>query len=1215
MLLNYCSRHLEDHTYVLPQHKYMYLRVLPYILSLTASDTVQIFKGIKDKQFKLERYGKLIKRSPVIPVFGDVSIIQVMTMQTCAGFNLQEHASIFGGQRAIDDPKYASEYLLTNHLDDVRSEQIDFISFWTLQMDVVRGHMKERKPYNRDMATKIIDAINRGFRLLATWTAQVHEQTAWKYAKPPDADSGISIQEGSMEYERLVRQNYSRPERFALVEYLATIKSVASAMAECSSLLAGWIRLYVHDITQDFIQNGMEPMIRRAMKKKRKTALAALNQVQSIAADWLNNTPVEVNPKKKPKKGERISYNLRPAGITPTQLHLIRGILYSTSHEDAPGMQGGVFSDKDFKGKHVTVIKEWMNASFAFPYLLNYTGTLSAVSDLGSLWYREFFLDLGKCIQFPIDSSLPWIITNEILNERNSSLMESIFYPLDLYNDAANIALHDMKQQFLFDEIEAELNLAFDQLVFKLSDQIYTHFKTVASCLILDKPYKKQLDNVLKGGNRFIPPKSRYEAILKQRHLQLLGRSIDLNLLITQRLRNLLRENIDMALQRFESGNICHITDLEHLLSQIKLTHKLISEHVEIDSYDAIFNEVNDSTSLVSFHGRIVIHALGELVNDLFPNYIYNGTTQRFVQAPYTFTDPVERASSKFATSSNYLYGTKHLNIAYQYMTELTKGFCGLPHITALFRLLGPDNFPVVVEECIGYIETVLTTQLQPYFSVLLQGLPQSTKLPGFEYGTEGCFGYFELRLGDVLTYSDVKSEVCQSLRAVGNALIFLNLAEVVMSQHEGQTFIQAAPFLGCQPTADGKGEQTNKFYSDPTQNLVTAMRKFGTDLGQLAKAPSSLRDLVITAERADKVYRPTDKNLSVFKHALERVNKCIDSVRTEWQGGDLCKPNQDSPFMVDNSREFYRLWSTLQFLFCLPNPADEYTNMELFGEGFGWAGCIIIYLLGQEHRFNTFDFAYHVVNVEDSTARETFDPTMKKFIENARKIRDQNSSVFNILRAFLKPSRGAIYTFHPPANLKGTSVVHETNLTGASPSLERPAQPVRRISRSQPNAPQVQTSSPAPAAAPAAPAPAPAAPAPAPPAPAPAPPAPAPPAPAAAPPAPAGSAPLPPPGGPPPAPPPGPPPGGPPAPPPGPPPGGPPAPPPGPPPGGPPAPPPGPPPGGPPAPPPGPPPGGAPPPPPPPGGAAPPPPPPPGGAPPPPPPPGGAPPPPPPPM
>lgn len=57
----------------------------------------------------------------------------------------------------------------------------------------------------------------------------------------------------------------------------------------------------------------------------------------------------------------------------------------------------------------------------------------------------------------------------------------SIFYQLDLYNDAADYALKKFKKQFLYDEVEAEVNLCFDQFVFKVSDAVFTYYKQLAA--------------------------------------------------------------------------------------------------------------------------------------------------------------------------------------------------------------------------------------------------------------------------------------------------------------------------------------------------------------------------------------------------------------------------------------------------------------------------------------------------------------------------------------------------------------------------------------------------------------------------------------------------------------------------------------------------------------------------------------------------------------
>ena len=69
-------------------------------------------------------------------------------------------------------------------------------------------------------------------------------------------------------------------------------------------------------------------------------------------------------------------------------------------------------------------------------------------------------------VKFPIDMSLPWILVDHILESQEASMMEYLFYPLDLYNDAASRSLYSLKRQFLYDEIEAEVIFSSNQPVF-----------------------------------------------------------------------------------------------------------------------------------------------------------------------------------------------------------------------------------------------------------------------------------------------------------------------------------------------------------------------------------------------------------------------------------------------------------------------------------------------------------------------------------------------------------------------------------------------------------------------------------------------------------------------------------------------------------------------------------------------------------------------------
>ena len=55
------------------------------------------------------------------------------------------------------------------------------------------------------------------------------------------------------------------------------------------------------------------------------------------------------------------------------------------------------------------------------------------------------------------------------------------------------------------------------------------------------------------------PCTNRYATLLKQRHVQILGRSIDLNKLICQRISASLQKSLDVAISIFDSRDITGI--------------------------------------------------------------------------------------------------------------------------------------------------------------------------------------------------------------------------------------------------------------------------------------------------------------------------------------------------------------------------------------------------------------------------------------------------------------------------------------------------------------------------------------------------------------------------------------------------------------------------------------------------------------------------------
>lgn len=69
------------------------------------------------------------------------------------------------------------------------------------------------------------------------------------------------------------------------------------------------------------------------------------------------------------------------------------------------------------------------------------------------------------------------------------------------------------------------------------------------------------------------------------------------------------------------------LQELDGLLEINRMTHKLLSRYLTLDSFDAMFREANHNVSAP--YGRITLHVFWELNYDFLPNYCYNGSTNR----------------------------------------------------------------------------------------------------------------------------------------------------------------------------------------------------------------------------------------------------------------------------------------------------------------------------------------------------------------------------------------------------------------------------------------------------------------------------------------------------------------------------------------------------------------------------------------------------------
>lgn len=182
--------------------------------------------------------------------------------------------------------------------------------------------------------------------------------------------------------------------------------------------------------------------------------------MRDTCADWYlpdNTTVGDSNSSKRKKDGELdrppVRIIRRNVGPSSTQLYMVRTMLESLLSDKTAGRKT---MRKEIDIQHLAAIDNFHKASFYWSYLLNFGGnswsfvhflsvqvynseifieklkllcdteTLHQCCDLSQLWFREFFLEMtmGKRIQFPIEMSMPWILTDHILETREPSMME-----------------------------------------------------------------------------------------------------------------------------------------------------------------------------------------------------------------------------------------------------------------------------------------------------------------------------------------------------------------------------------------------------------------------------------------------------------------------------------------------------------------------------------------------------------------------------------------------------------------------------------------------------------------------------------------------------------------------------------------------------------------------------------------------------------------------
>ena len=979
VLANMCAEWLEDEKAVLPAETFTLLRTLAFLVYLLSEQDHDI---IKNKLVKHQRFCALVKKYPVVPVYGDMQCTLLHVIK------LSPHFEEKLWQRNLEDVKGQAEYNLLASIDSMRAQQQALLLRLSTVLEALKRKSSivptngEREDWPLEEFRPLIGVLRSTVLLASSWSQLLLFQAALKYSTP-----ATNVPAETAEYERAVQRNYTAEECYGLVEGVAAMKTLAGIMSQHEHFIMPFLHRCIHDDIQHIVQGPLRDMIRQAAKKQR-TIRFDLFDFRLLGADWVGgvepNDPILFGQKPGKLDSQISAKRTRAAPPAHTQWRILRAIVYGLIAHKFGGKKN-LYADKDLgSSKNVAAMEAFYKRSKIYEYLLNLSTTVDNVVNTSDLWYREFYLALSDRTQFPIEMSMPWILTKRILEK--PVLAEYVLTPLDIYNDAAMTALRVLRKRYLYDEIEAELNLAFDQFLFMLSDSAFLYFKTQAARQLMDNRYatmwreyareKQRLQEERAGENKsrgFLfkkrtrlnddidIPITRIEAALQQRHFQLLGRSIDISFLCTQRVNVMIQKNMEFIIAKFEASDITSIVELETMCDALRATHALARQSLpDLDAYEDLWAETNQAMSAASLHGRVVLHAIMEVVVDVVPNYVYSGVTHRFTRAPISLAEDVKRRG-KPQQNFKYMFGSRGLTGAYSTLLAPYCKFIGQPHIQSLVRVVGPAGVKLIASELLNNAALILLYSIYPYLEELRGALPKDFVFPKGNIGAHGTFVQWELALASIIGYADLKTSVYQHMREFGNTIIFLHEIDLALRQLSMQVRHLSSAFLDIGLSQPDKGGLAGGMGDDPP--LLAGFKSIFQAGGAL-KIPDYLDFGTNIAYKADALYRKVRGKPTVFQDAVHGLAQSIRMEMMDDEGpGDV-----KQALNLEDSAEFYKVWSSVLFVGCLPTSATELSNMELFGEGYLWAGEMILHALDQTNRFRLFDIGATIARLEDVT-------------------------------------------------------------------------------------------------------------------------------------------------------------------------------------------------------------------------------------------------------
>jgi hypothetical protein len=388
-----------------------------------------------------------------------------------------------------------------------------------------------------------------------------------------------------------------------------------------------------------------------------------------------------------------------------------------------------------------------------FEILLDIDQVVSDLSSFPEMLLREFFLEVTKSPQLPVDDSLPWLIVTQTAMDGQRPLdVSTMMALLEMYDDAADFVISRSEQLAVCNEIIAESRLFFDNMIYLIGNYVFTSVKSATTRAFLGDESLTGIDGVRANASLSKDASSfgmgqNLRKIAGLRQVRFLDEIHNVMLLVSGHLNGRFMRDLKSTVSRISRPDATIHIAATDLVDVLRCAHDHLTEYFTLDCFEALWQEASTSNS--SLHGskrdeytRLQRMVSVAITQDLATRFGFNERTQRFYRTPlalelrsYVGRAHIPDMESVQATKATAVSSSKKLldglgldrdcRVGFELIHQPYRSFVGyvrevcfiasrrifylawyvsLQHIKALSTLLTRSDVVQLVDDCIDLV-------------------------------------------------------------------------------------------------------------------------------------------------------------------------------------------------------------------------------------------------------------------------------------------------------------------------------------------------------------------------------------------------------------------------------------------------------------------------------------------------------------------------------